>query len=204
METSAIGIAAPPRAERSDRGLARMKSEDFFRILTAELQQQDPFEPAKTSDMIGQVAQIRDIELSAKLDETLTAMTQHQRTNGAAELIGKFVVTASVDAAGQAVTAAGVVSGVRFGTDGTALLELDNGQVVRSADVTLVTTPEELDRLIAEDPALAQVLEGAQTASDESKSAASSQAAGVNKLAAQSKAAEPAGFNFSLFNLFQG
>jgi flagellar hook assembly protein FlgD len=142
METSAIGGTALAPA---DRGLASMKSEDFFRILVAELQQQDPFEPAKTSDMISQVSQVRSIELNSQLSGTLQNMAQQQRTAGASELLGKHVLASVEGPTGEPQAVAGVVTGVQFSGDGVALLELDSGTVVRAIDVVHVTTLEQAE-----------------------------------------------------------
>lgn len=148
METAAIGGGALSAAQQ--RGLASMKSEDFFRILVSEMQNQDPFEPTKTADMISQVSQIRGIEQSDKLTTTLDHMTQQQRTAGASDLIGRFVhaIVSAADGSAQAIS--GVVTGVEFAPDGTAMLELDTGSQVRTADVVLVTTPEAAEAAMAQ------------------------------------------------------
>jgi len=152
METAAIGGGA---AVAQQRGLSGMKSEDFFRILVSEMQNQDPFEPTKTADMISQVSQIRGIEQSDKLNTTLERMTAQQRTAGSSDLIGRFVhaIVEAADGSSQAVS--GVVTGVEFMPDGAALLELDTGAQVRTADVVLVTTPDAAEKALA-DALLAQ------------------------------------------------
>jgi len=142
METYAVASTVPAAGSTAERGLNQMKSEDFFQLLVTELQQQDPFEPAKTADMISQVSQIRSIELSHQLTETLQQLTNQQRTAGASELLGKFVEALAIGADGTPATLAGVVTAVRFAEDGTALLELDTGEVVRAADVTRVSSLE--------------------------------------------------------------
>lgn len=142
MYTSGIGSVGGTSATQQ-RGLGTMKSEDFFRILVTELQNQDPFQPAKTSDMISQVAQIRDIELSGKLTSTLDQLTAQQRTIGASDLIGKFVVARLAGPDGAPVDIEGVVTGVRFDTDGSAVLELDTGTAVPVSAVQRVTSVEQ-------------------------------------------------------------
>jgi flagellar basal-body rod modification protein FlgD len=138
------GIGQPTVGTRSDlpRGLSNLRSDDFFKIMISELRQQDPFEPAKTSDMIGQVSQIRDIELSGKLTDTLDRLTQQQKTTGASELIGKLITADVPIGDGTNATVQGVVTGIRFNSDGTASLELDTGDMVLASQVTRVTSPE--------------------------------------------------------------
>lgn len=143
MPTTAIGATGAAAASPlQDRGLDSLRSEDFFKILVTELQQQDPMEPNKTSDMISQVSQIRSIELSGQLTDTLGQLAQQQRASGASDLIGKYVQAAMQAEDGAPVVIDGVVTGVQFASDGSATLELDTGMAVRATDVFEVTTAE--------------------------------------------------------------
>ncbi|MBI5863250.1 MAG: hypothetical protein HZB38_01800 [Planctomycetes bacterium] len=147
MVTATQGVGATPATSiKTDRGLGALKSEDFFKILITELRQQDPLQPAKTSDMISNVSQIRSIELSGQLTETLDTLARQQRTAGTSELIGKYVVAVTGGADGAPTVAEGMVSGVRFDASGTALLELDSGVTVAASNVAHVTTLEEAER----------------------------------------------------------
>jgi len=156
MQTSAIGQTPGTAGPTPASGLSGLESEDFFRILVSELKQQDPFEPAKTADMISQVSQIRSIELSGQLTKTLEQMTRQQRVSGAGELIGKYVMATFSAPDGSVAMIEGVVTGVRFGADGVAVLELDTGQLVRADDVTWITTLEALEAIGTPDEATAQ------------------------------------------------
>lgn len=140
MQPLAVAPTAAATGVANRTSFDQMTTEDFFQLLVAELQQQDPFEPTKTADMISQVSQIRDIEQSYHLTNTLEQLTNQQRTAGATDLLGKFVQALIIQADGSAVGIEGVVTGLRFGLDGTAVLELDTGQTIRSADVIRVTT----------------------------------------------------------------
>lgn len=142
--TQAATIGQAPSTPRSDRGLSSLKSEDFFKILVTELQQQDPMKPSNTSDMISNVSQIRSIELSGKLSDSLDAIAKQQRTAGTSELIGKYVTAQSTGVDGVPVQKAGVVTGVRFNSDGVAILELDSGDSIVASDVTEITSLDEM------------------------------------------------------------
>jgi len=146
METYAVSPTAFTNSS-SRSSFNGMSSEDFFKLLVTEMQQQDPFEPTKTEDMIGQVSQLRSIELSDQLNQTLSQMTSQQGTSGASDMIGKLVAAATIGADGNPTSVNGVVTGVRFLSDGTALLELDTGYTVRMADVMWVTTLDNADGL---------------------------------------------------------
>ncbi len=138
METSAVGLLAAPQRS-NDRGLDSLKSEDFFRILVTELQQQDPLDPSETSDMISQVSDIRSIELSDTLNGSLDALAAQQRTANAGSLIGKYVSALTTTPEGTANLTEGVVTGVRFDDSGNAILELDTGQAINATDVQRIS-----------------------------------------------------------------
>ncbi len=142
MQTSAVSTGITSSATPVERGMSGLQTEDFFKILVTELQQQDPLQPGKTSDLIGQVSQIRSIELSKNLTDALTQITRHQRVAGASELIGKFVTATLTGTDGTSQEVSGLVTGVRFDSDGTAVLELDTGQSVPAESVTRITSPE--------------------------------------------------------------
>lgn len=151
MEATGITAAQPAVAARPNRGLSSLKSEDFFKLLVNEMQHQDPFEPAKTGDMISQVSQLRNIEMSSQFTQAMQTLSSSQRAIGTSELLGKFVL-AQVDSGagdGSTMTVGGVVTGVRFQEDGTAMLELDTGDAIRTTAVQRVLTVEEAERQIA-------------------------------------------------------
>lgn len=143
METAVIGQGPSAVAEPPRRGLAALSSEEFFGLLVAELQQQDPFEPSSSSDMINQISQIRSIELSGTLSDSLDALVRQQRISGVSDLIGKLVTARYPQGNGSETVAEGVVTGVRFESSGAVLLELDSGEIINAADVSTVTTLEQ-------------------------------------------------------------
>lgn len=161
MQSASITSSAggtSPRAT-SDRGIGSMRSEDFFKILVTELQNQDPLEPSKTSDMISNVSQIRNIELSTKLGTTLDSLVAQQRMADASGLIGKYVSGSSLDVGGVPVPAEGVVVALHYSADGVATLELDSGATMRLSDVASVTTTDHASDAAADAPASAKALQ---------------------------------------------
>jgi flagellar hook assembly protein FlgD len=139
MQTSAISATTSASSSSQIAGPNRMTSEDFYNLLVTELQQQDPLEPTKTADMIGQVSQIRSIEQSAQLTQTLQQLTQQQRTAGASDLLGKYVEGVGLGADGAPALISGLVTAIRFGSDGTAIVELDSGSLLSANNITCVT-----------------------------------------------------------------
>lgn len=153
MSTAAVAPVSATPGVRTDRGLQALRSEDFFKILTTELQNQDPLQPSKTSDMINNVSQIRSIELNSQLSKTLEDLTRQQKTSGMSDLLGKWVSAQVVDAQGNAQLIQGVVTGVRFNDKGQALLELDSGQSVAAADVLRIASMDPTAQTAATKPA---------------------------------------------------
>lgn len=75
---------------------------DFVKLLVTELQSQDPLEPMDNSQILQQVSQIREIQSSTKLTETLSSVALGQNMSMAASLLKKNV-TALTDA-GKTIT----------------------------------------------------------------------------------------------------
>lgn len=147
MQTYAVGSTAAGSAGGSARGMDALGSEDFFRLLVTELRNQDPLEPTKTADMIGQVTDIRTIELSKQLTDVLALLASQQRTAGAGELLGRHVTAVVRGADGAPREVSGIVTGVRFDADGSAVLELDTGEAVLAAAVTRVLAAETAEQV---------------------------------------------------------
>ncbi len=153
METLAVQPGAGPQSTRSERGLSALRSDDFLRILTTELANQDPLEPTQTRDLIASVSQVRQIELSSQLTDRLTRLTDSQRLVGAATLVGKLVTARVLGPDGVPQTVEGVVSGVRFDSRGRLILELEDGQAVRADDVVRIASPDAPAEALASDVA---------------------------------------------------
>ena len=78
------GAAATPRP--AGRGFDALGQADFVRLLTVQMQQQDPFDPVDNKEMLAQMAQFSSLaglndvnstlqQISAKLDALATAKT---------------------------------------------------------------------------------------------------------------------------------
>lgn len=125
--TSVSSTSSGTAAVASSRGLKDIGSDDFMKILIKQMQFQDPFKPMDNEQMLAQMSQIRDMELSMTMTDTLRNLTDQQRFGGAAALIGKQVTGTVTGANGEDTTIAGTVSGVRFENNGDPVLELSDG-----------------------------------------------------------------------------
>ena len=76
-----------PSTQRAQNGFSTLDQGDFLRLLTVQLQQQDPLEPVDNKDMLAQMAQFSALagstegnarleDISAKLDALISAQEQ--------------------------------------------------------------------------------------------------------------------------------
>jgi len=91
--TNASGITQ--LASESDR--STITTDEFLKILVAELTYQDPFEPMSNTDFAQQIAQIESMRSSEELTEGIGAMLKQQQITSAGALIGKTVYGGTVD-----------------------------------------------------------------------------------------------------------
>ncbi len=116
-------LSQPDRAAGANT-FSDLGSDDFLRLLIAQLRNQDPLEPMGNDELLNQIASIRDIELSTTLTDSLRSLSGQQRFASASSLIGQFV-SGKPDESG--LSREGVVVGVRFTEQGDPVLQLAGG-----------------------------------------------------------------------------
>ena len=117
-------------------GSSKMTSinpQEFLKIMIKEMQQQDPMEPVSSKDLVNQLAQIRDIQSSMELSQTLKDLAISQKLSSAGILLGKEIF--GKNSSGDDVT--GIVTSVRREGD-KVYLELDTGERLSIDDVLAV------------------------------------------------------------------
>jgi len=103
---SAISALSPTTSysqtsAQSDR-LNELTPSDFIRMMVAELENQDPMNPASNTDILQQINQIRSITSSDRLTSTIESLSIGQALSTASGLIGKTIT--GVDSLDQSVT----------------------------------------------------------------------------------------------------
>jgi flagellar basal-body rod modification protein FlgD len=69
------GGTTPPVAQPPGKsGMAALGQEDFLKLLTVQMQQQDPFDPVDNKEMLAQMAQFSSLAGIAELNDTLKAI----------------------------------------------------------------------------------------------------------------------------------
>ncbi len=144
MEAAAIGSVASAAGETTGKRFQDLSNEDFFALLIAELQAQDPLNPSDNQQLFSQMSQIRQIEQSVTLNDTLATLASEQRFGATSGLIGHYVAGTLQDQSGAPVVVQGVVVGVRYEPDGRAILDLHDGSVLPADKVSQVTLVENL------------------------------------------------------------
>jgi flagellar basal-body rod modification protein FlgD len=108
-----------------------LKAEDFMNIMLKELQQQDPFEPVSSKDLVSQMGQISSIQSNMQLSSTLKDLAINQKLSVAGTLLGKEVT--GLNGNGDKVN--GIVTAVKREGD-KVFLELDSGERMSVDNVT--------------------------------------------------------------------
>jgi flagellar basal-body rod modification protein FlgD len=137
--TDAAGLPVYGANATVGTGKATMGQQDFLRLLTTQLQTQDPFEPVDNAQMVSQMATITNstgiAEMNSSLQEIKDQLTG-SRLGDAASWIGKSMLVksniAAPDAAGQY---AGVLD-LPADADNVTVQLLDGaGAVVKTIDL---------------------------------------------------------------------
>ncbi len=138
---SAASTATTAPSTPAATGSTALGKDDFLKLLTAQLANQDPLQPVDNQAFIAQLAQFSSLEqlqgVSARLDDLLLATNASTQVTAAA-LVGKTVEFRSgVDASGQDVRATGQVQGVALSGGGVDLIV--DGRQVKLSDLVAIT-----------------------------------------------------------------
>lgn len=121
------------------QGMMDMGSEDFLRLLTTQLKNQDPLNPTDSTEFMGQIAQLTSASGIQELNASFSSLTEGLRGNQtmqAAALIGREVTVES--GAGYLPEGEGLTGTVNLpaGVDNLTVTVSDRaGQVVRRLEL---------------------------------------------------------------------
>lgn len=135
---SVLGVQKP-----STHGFNDLSGEDFFSLLIAQLQSQDPLKPTDNQQLLSQISGIRQMEQSSKLNSTLDSLASQQQFGSVSGLIGHYIAGSVKDSAGNSQEIQGLVIGCRF-ENGRGILELHNGKSIPAENVEQVTLVDNL------------------------------------------------------------
>jgi flagellar basal-body rod modification protein FlgD len=136
MTTNPISSSPSPNKLQSKN--SALKAEDFINMMVTQLQNQDPLEPAKNSELLAQMSQIGQLQTSTALQDSLKSLVLQNNLGAAGNLIGKMVE--GLDDNGEPLE--GLVTSVRVEGD-EVFLEMDSGKSLKLARVTAITSSAE-------------------------------------------------------------
>lgn len=119
---SAITNSLTTQQADSSNAFSALGSQQFLKIIFAEMTNQDPLAPNETKDLLDQLSTLRSIESDIELQKNLKDILKQNQISSAGALIGKFIF--GRDKFND--EAAGYVASVSITPDGP-VLNLNNG-----------------------------------------------------------------------------
>ncbi len=114
------------------RGSSDLGKDEFMKLLTTQMQYQDPLNPQSDQDFIAQLAQFSSLEQMQNLNSTFN-------NTSAYSLIDKFVEIEHSEANGEHKSAEGIVDSVKINKNGAQVII--DGQSFDIEDVYKVSSP---------------------------------------------------------------
>ena len=134
--TSATHNGATTAAQASTASRTPLKTlgqDDFLKLLTMQMSNQDPMNPQSNTDFIAQLAQFSSLEQSKTINSTLTGIQGNQDLAQAASLVGKSVTLKN--------GTSGIVDSATVDSAKVAWLNVGSLQYRVSDVVTFLPTP---------------------------------------------------------------
>jgi flagellar basal-body rod modification protein FlgD len=94
MTTTAVSSSTAAQQDQAAGATSTLGKNDFLKLLTAQLQNQDPLQPVDNTAFVAQLAQFSSLEQMQNVSTQLSTLTQAMTTSGslsAASLVGKTV-----------------------------------------------------------------------------------------------------------------
>lgn len=85
------GVSGTSNGSTTRTGYSSLTSEDFTKIIFAELGRQDPLSPQDTSKLLDQIATIRNIQSNTDLTTDLKSIVKETQFASAASTIGSLI-----------------------------------------------------------------------------------------------------------------
>lgn len=137
---SGTGREAPVNREldsAGNAGLGDMGTQDFLKILMAQMQNQDPQNPMKQDEMMAQISQLTQLQQTQQLSEKIDGISTASRENQYISILGADVNIKTTD--GKDLS--GQLGSVKF-QDGNTLLSVGGEEINADSVLSIgVDTP---------------------------------------------------------------
>ncbi|WP_295556058.1 flagellar hook assembly protein FlgD [uncultured Hyphomicrobium sp.] len=132
--TSATGTQNTGQSSTSQS--TGMNYDSFLKLLTAQMQYQDPTKPMDATQFVAQLASFSNVEQAIKTNSKLDSLLVSQALGQVDGLIGKYVTSMDGKITGQ-------VKEVHIYSNGTVVALNDGTELLLDAGVKLSATPPE-------------------------------------------------------------
>ncbi|KLD76218.1 flagellar basal body rod modification protein [Xanthomonas hyacinthi] len=136
---SSLGLTASSAGTTTTNTSSSLSQADFLKLMTEQLQHQDPLKPMDNSQMVSQMAQLSTVEGIGDLNKTVTALSDSMSTDQilrGAQLIGHQVLVPSATLPlGSEGGASGVVAAPGAGIVNLTVSDA-NGNAVKQISVS--------------------------------------------------------------------
>jgi flagellar basal-body rod modification protein FlgD len=129
---TAASLNAPSASSTAASSSANKQTIDFLKLLTAQMQNQNPMDPQNANDFTTQIAQLSQVDGITKLNQSIASLVAMQSLSQGANLIGMKV--SYINPSGG--TSQGVVNSISM-SSGKAMLMINNTQVDMSQVKTI-------------------------------------------------------------------
>jgi flagellar basal-body rod modification protein FlgD len=120
LASRATAGATSTAASADAAGKATLDYSAFLKLLIAQMQNQDPLEPMKSSDYVAQLATFSQVEKSVEMNSRMSELLATVQLQQAGSLIGQTIASADGEVSGR-VAAAKIV-------DGSVVAVLEDGR----------------------------------------------------------------------------
>jgi flagellar basal-body rod modification protein FlgD len=116
---------------------SKLSTEDFLKMMTTELQNQDPFNPTDNSQLLQQLSQMQQITASTNLTTTLTGLSLGMNIAGGSSLIGRGINGLTED--GTSVVGTVDSMSIKGGKAYVNVTDQNDGTTIHSVPLTNVS-----------------------------------------------------------------
>lgn len=106
-------ITTPSTSAPAASSVSSQLGEDaFLKLLTTQLQNQDPLNPMDDTQSVAQLAQFSAVQATTQLSDSFTSFQSNFAVMQSAGLIGKAVSAQTTDAGGNSTTVTGTIKSI--------------------------------------------------------------------------------------------